>query len=315
MFLVQSARVRTAVLIVNYRGYGDLDRCLESLGPHLRDGDEVIVVDNESDERQLGAVVQRYLWIRPIARAENLGFAAAVNLAARHTGAEFLWLLNPDTIVEGPALESMREWLLTHPETFVAGPRVLNRDGSIQPSARRFPGLSTILGGRSTWLSRHRPNNWWTRRNLLGVNTDGPLEADWIAGSCLMTRRSVFEALGGLDERFFLYWEDADYCRRVTRGGGRCTYLPLAAVRHLCGGSAKYNLPRAVHAFHESAFQLYWKHTGLPGKLAAPFVWAALAMRSELVLARARRDRGAPAEPVDTTGHGRSQAERSVPRA
>jgi GT2 family glycosyltransferase len=285
--------VSVAVLIVNFRGYGDLDRCLESLGPYLRPRDQVIVADNESDPRQLEAVVARYPWITAIPSVENLGFARAINLAARQTEAEFLWLLNPDTIVEGPALRVMEDWLSGHPGTAVVGPHVLNRDGSTQPSARAFPGVSTILGGRSSWLTRHLPNNWWSRRNLLGLDATDPVDVDWISGSCLMTRRETFERLGGLDELFFIYCEDVDYCKRIAAAGDRCTYLPSVMVRHFGGGSAKYNLPRAIRAFHESAFRYYWKYSGVLGRLCAPFVRVGLYARGELLLHRAFRGRKA----------------------
>ena len=279
-----------AVLIVNFRGYDDLDRCLESLSPQLRPDDEVVVVDQESDERQLARVAARHPRIVAIPRTENLGFAAGVNFAVRHTRAPFVLLLNPDTIVDGPLLSVMEQWLIAHPQTAVVGPRVLNGDRSTQPSARRFPGLSTVFGGRSTWLTRRHPNNRWSRANLLGVHAKAALDVDWIAGSCLMTRRDVFERLGGLDERFFLYWEDADYCRRVGAEGGRCTYLPTVAVQHLGGGSARYTLPRAIRAFHESAFRLYWKHAGRRGRIAAPLVRAGLFLRREMRLHSARRE-------------------------
>jgi GT2 family glycosyltransferase len=282
--------VSVAVLIVNFRGYDDLDRCLASLAPEIRPGDEVIVVDNESDEARLEIVRARHPEIVTVPSAVNLGFAAGVNLAARRATAPYLLLLNPDTIVEGPLLSRLEEWLSAHPEVTVAGPRILNGDGSTQPSARRFPGVSTVFGGRSTWLTRQYPGNWWSRRNLLGLDVSGPLDVDWLAGSCLMTRRSAFERLGGLDESFFLYWEDADYCWRVAATGGRRTYVPSAAVRHLGGRSARYDLPGAIRSFHASAFHLYRKRSRTLGQLGEPLVRAGLYVRGELRVGQARRD-------------------------
>jgi len=313
--------VATAVLIVNFRGYDDLDRCLDSLAPHLRADDEVIVVDHATDEAQLGLIEARHPHVMTIPRTDNLGFAAGINIAARRATAPYLLLLNPDTILNGPVLSVMEQWLDTHPQTAVAGPRVLNGDGTTQPSARSFPGFSTVFGGRSTWLTRRHPNNWWSRRNLLGLDSKDAIDVDWISGSCLMTRRDVFERVGGLDERFFLYWEDADYCRRVVASGGRCTYLPSVAVQHLGGGSSKYALPRAIRAFHESAFRLYWKHAGASGRIAAPLVRAGLHLRGEMRLRAALREHKASAAPrrtalhldkISTPVHPRADAERSV---
>lgn len=278
----------TAVLTVNFRGYDDLARCLESLVPQLGPDDEVIVVDNESNEERLKWVLERHPHVIAIPRTDNIGFAAGINLAARHSRAPFLLLLNPDTTVEGPVIAMMEQWLQSHPETAVVGPRVRNPDGSIQASARCFPGLSTVLGGRSTWLTQRYPNNWWSRRNLLGLETTDPIDVDWVSGSCLMTRREAFEHLGGLDEAFFLYWEDADYCSRARLAGSRCIYLPSVAVRHGGGGSARFDMQLAIRAFHRSAFLLYWKYAGLAGRVLAPLVRAGLYLRGEIRLRRAR---------------------------
>jgi GT2 family glycosyltransferase len=277
----------TSVLIVNFRGYPDLERCLQSLDSRVRRGDEVIVVDNESDRSWLAVVARNYPHVVTIPSAENLGFAAGINIAAQRAKNPFLLLLNPDTVLEGPVIRSLEEWLACHPDTAVVGPRVLNADGSIQPSARAFPGVSTLLGGRSAWLTQRYPNNPWSRRNLLGLDATEPIDTDWLSGSCLMTRRDVFARLRGLDESFFLYWEDADYCWRVADLGLRRTYLPTVAVRHFCGGSARYNIARAIREFHSSAYRLYCKHGGVLGRVGAPLTRAGLYVRAEIRVRRA----------------------------
>jgi len=272
----------TSVLVVNFRAYDDLERCLQSLEPQLRPDDEVIVVDNESHEARTVSIARAFPYVSTIPSAVNLGFAAGINLAARRARNPFLLLLNPDTVVQGPLLVVLEEFLRTHPDTGVVGPRVINGDGSIQPSARAFPGFSTLFGGRSAWLTRRYPGNPWARRNLLGLDAHEPLRADWLSGSCLMTRRNVFERLGGLDESFFLYWEDADYCRRVADLGLSRIYVPGVSVRHLGGGSARYNLARAIREFHRSAYRLYCKRSGTAVKVSAPLVRAGLYIRGEL---------------------------------
>jgi GT2 family glycosyltransferase len=247
----------TSILIVNFRAYEDLERCLQSVDGQLRPGDEVIVLDNESQPARAAAVVRRFPFATIIPSDDNLGFAAGVNIAARHARNPFLLLLNPDTVVEGPLIVVLEEYLALHPDTAVVGPRVINGDGSIQPSARAFPGFSTLLGGRSAWFTRRYPDNPWARRNLLGLDARAPLLVDWLSGSCLMTCRDVFERLGGFDESFFLYWEDADYCRRVATLGLHRTYVPSVSVRHFGGGSARYNLARAIREFLKSAYLLH----------------------------------------------------------
>jgi hypothetical protein len=224
-----------------------------------------------------------------VPRADNLGFAAGVNLAAARTRSPFLLLLNPDTIVEGPVIRTLEAWLTSHPDVGVAGARVLNGDGTVQRTARRFPDVTTLLGGRTAWLTRRFPENWLTRRNLLAPGADAPVEVDWLSGACLMTRRDVFDAIGGFDESFFLYWEDADYCHRVAAAGFRRVYVPTAPVRHLVGASADRDPALAIRAFHASASRLYWKQASFAGRLAAPVVRAGLWLRGEWLVRQALR--------------------------
>jgi GT2 family glycosyltransferase len=246
----------TAVLIVNYRGYGDLERCLGSLEPHLAPDDEVVVVDYESDHAALAQATSRHPRVAVLTRADNRGFAAGVNLGAAHSRSPFLLLLNPDSVVEGPVVRVLEDWLIAHPDVAVAGPRVLNADGSIQPSARRFPDFTTWLGGRSTWLTSRFPGNWFSRRNLIGLNVSVPIDVDWVSGACLMTRRDVFDRVGGLDEGFFLYWEDADYCSRAADAGFRRMYVPTVSITHIGGCSTEQDPIPPIRAFYRSAFRL-----------------------------------------------------------
>lgn len=285
----------TAVLLVNYRTYADLARCLESLRPYVRtDGemaDEIAVVDYESDAGALHEAVARHPGMTLLPRADNLGFAAGVNLASVQTRAPFLLLLNPDTVAEGPVLRVLEEWLDRHPDVGVAGARVLNADGSTQPSARRFPDWTTWLGGRSTWLTSRFPWNWLSRRNLVSSDAREPIDVDWVSGACLMTRRDLFERIGGFDEQFFLYWEDADYCSRVADAGFRTMYVPTVSVRHAAGRAAEREPIPAIRAFHQSAFRLYWKRASPLGRLVAPIVKAGLWLRAQYQIGRARSQR------------------------
>jgi hypothetical protein len=287
----------TAVLIVNYRGYDDLERCLSSLEPHLALDDEVVVVDWESDRKALRRAAGRWPRAEVVPRVDNRGFAAGVNLAAARSRAPYLLLLNPDAVVEGPVVRVLEDWLVGHPDVGVAGARILDADGSLQQSARRFPDLTTWLGGRSTWLTARFPGNWLSKRNLVApaaAASSEPIDVDWVSGACLMTRRDVFERVGGFDEGFFLYWEDADYCSRVAQAGYRRMYVQTTTVRHDAGRSAGHDPAPAIRAFHESAYRLYWKRASAAGRLVGPLVHLALWMRGE-INARAARKRRARA--------------------
>ena len=251
--------------------------------PHLRAGDEVVVVDWVQDHAAAAGVRAAFPAVTWVGRDDNRGFAAGVNLAARASRAPVIVLLNPDAVVEGPLPSVLASCLDADPTIGVVGPRVLNADGTVQESARRFPGASTALGGRSTWLTRHFPNNPFTRWNLRTreAERDGHATVDWLAGSCFATRRTVFDAVGGLDEGFFMYWEDADFCRRVGATGVRCVYAPAVTVRHTGGVSSAQNVGPSIRAFHRSAFRLYWKHAGWT-RVLAPVVWLGLRLRGEI---------------------------------
>jgi len=278
-----------AVLIVNFRVYDDLDRALASLATVLEAGDEIAVVDQASDRAALARIGERHPRARLYANDANTGFAAGVNQAARLTSQAQLFLLNPDAILENDAPRILAEYLARHPDVGVAGPRVLEADGSIQASARRFPGPTTALAGRSTWLTRRFPGNPLSQRNLPGREATDAVDVDWLAGSCFMTPRAVFERAGGFDEQFFMYWEDADYCARVARLGLRRTYVPAARVRHVAGRSAALDAPRAIRAFHASAYRMYRKHGGMMARVFGPAVHAGLWLRGEVRARRAAR--------------------------
>jgi hypothetical protein len=285
-----------AVVIVNYRTYDDLARCLRSLEQHLDVPAEIVVVDHESDPVQLAGIAEAFPLVRLLPSADNLGFAAGVNRGARSSQAPFLWLLNPDAVLDGPGAAAFLRWFDAHPRVGAAGTLVHDPSGPLQASARTFPGPSAVLAGRTSWLSRRLPGNWLSRRNLVTELRDGRARiVDWVAGSSVFVRRRAFDDVGGMDEGFFLFWEDADLCRRLKDAGWDTAYVPEVRVTHAGGRSTSYAVRRSVAAFHASAFRYYWKHAGLLGRLAAPLVYLVLQCRSLLRLASARLQRRAAA--------------------
>ena len=278
--------VIVSVLIVNYRAYAELIACLDSLHRFAGDDLEVIVVDHSGVPSEAARVSRMFPQIRLIAVVENLGFAAGVNRAARGARGRYVLLLNPDCLLDGDVARPLASWLDQHPHVGVCGALVRNSDGSVQASARRFPDVTTGFAGRTSWISRAWPQNRWTRRNLVAPEVpNAPLEVDWVSGACMMVRRTAFEAVGGMDEQFFLYWEDADLCFRLKRGGWPTIYNPVVAVTHLTGRSSSRARRQSLIAFHRSAFRYFRKHGGLAARAAAPVVYLALQTRLFLRLA------------------------------
>jgi GT2 family glycosyltransferase len=273
---------RVAVVIVNYKSYSDLRRCLDAL---TGQADGVVVVDHAAIPRSADAIASDFPWVRLVRVPGNEGFAAGVNRGARETTSDYLLLLNPDSLPEPGLCATLAGWLDRNPDVGAVGPRITNADGTVQASARRFPDFTTAVAGRSSWLTRALPRNPLSRRNLPAM--DGrpgeAMEVDWVSGACMMVRRAAFDQVRGMDEGFFLYWEDADFCRRLEQAGWSTRYWPAVSVLHAGSGSSRHAADASLVAFHQSAYRLFRKHARGPARLLAPFVRAALWLRLALM--------------------------------
>jgi GT2 family glycosyltransferase len=283
---------KISVLIVNFRAYHEAESCLGSLEYHddrtgyQRDNLEVIVVDHASQQAEASHLQRAFPGVQLIATEGNPGFAAGVNRAAHASRGKYLLLLNPDSVLHGRAILQLAAWFDDHPRVGAVGPLVLNPDGSVQASARRFPNFTTGVAGRSSWLTRRWPQNRWSRGNLVAPEESGaPIEVDWVSGACMMIRREAFDAVGGFDEGFFLYWEDADFCFRLKRAGWSVVYHPGGRVTHLAGRSSSRAQRRSLVAFHRSAYRYFRKNGGGLAQVAAPLVFVALYARLAVKLA------------------------------
>ncbi len=284
------AAARVAVVIVNYQSYEDLEDCLASLGasdPRI----SICVVDHASKREAADRIAQAFPHVQLLRQASNDGFAAGVNRGARESVATYVLLLNPDCVASPDTCQRLADWMDAHPGVGAAGPRILNSDGSVQASARRFPNLTTGIAGRSSWLTRVFPRNPLSRHNLAPshVRSDEARAVDWVSGAVMIIRREAFDAIAGFDTGFFLYWEDADFCRRLEYAGWQTMYVPELAVRHAGGRSSRHAADASLVAFHRSAFRLFWKHSNPAMKLLAPLVLAALRARLALMRRVVRR--------------------------
>ncbi len=276
-----------SIVIVNYKAYEDLDACLTSLQSARAVALEVFVLDHASSAPDLERVRAHHPDVRMEAFAHNPGFSAGVNRGAALATGRTLLILNPDTRVAPGAVEALESYLDAHPDVAVVGPRVEGPDGTVQRSARRFPTMLTGLAGRSSLLTRLWPGNPLSRWDRLAdAATAHPLEVDWVAGSCMAVQAAAFRAVGGMDEGFFLYWEDADLCKRLRAQGWRTVYLPSAVVIHGVGQSRRHARAMSVRAFHRSAYLYFQKHrAGRFRAFSLPFARALLYARMSLHLA------------------------------
>ncbi len=221
---------------------------------------EVFVVDNASDDGSAEMVSTEFPRTRVIRNATNLGFGSANNLAIRECRGDYVLLLNPDTIVQPRALELLVTGMEAHPQAGIGGAKLLNGDGSLQYSCRRFP---TFAAGafRNTVLGRLFGQNSQVRDYLMTDYDHAAIaEVDWVSGAALCIRRATLDQLGLLDEAFFMYCEDVDWCYRAHQTGWKVLYFPDAVITHLIGRSSDLAVECMVRAHHMSMGIFYQKH-------------------------------------------------------
>ncbi len=241
-----------SILIVSWNVRDLLLRCLDSVTAAETDGltVETIVVDNASSDGAVAAVRAAFPAVRVIANTENRGFTGGNNQALAAAQGDYLFLLNPDTEVHPGAIIELWHYLQEHSEVGIVGPRLRYADGSLQPSRRRFPTLTTLFT-ESTIIQQYLPwLPWFGRFYIADRSPDETQTVDWIVGAAMFARRAVYEQIGGLDENFFMYSEELDWCRRAARAGWQVAYDPAAEVMHYEGRSSEQVVAaRHIHFF------------------------------------------------------------------
>lgn len=257
-----------SVVIVSWNVREDLHECLKSLGIGdqglgVSDGGsdiEIIVVDNGSTDGTAGMVRNEFPQVRLIVNERNLGYTKANNQGIQRGRGKYILLLNPDTVVQTNALQTLILCAEAHPEGGIIGPKLLNPDGSIQRSARSFPDIGAGLF-RNTPLGRLFPHNPFVRRYLLtDFRYDTVREVDWVSGAAMLVRREVFERIGLLDEGFWAYCEDVDLCWRARQAGFKVLFCPHAVIIHKIGRSSDQRLVPSIIQHHKSMWRFYLKN-------------------------------------------------------
>ncbi len=263
------------IVIVSWNVSALLARCLDSIlaqpGAGAPQGERVPlggyrlrvhVVDNASGDDTCAMVAQRYPWVRLTRSEANLGFTGGNNLAIRQAEGRYILLLNPDTELAGGALAAMLDYMEAYPRVGALGPQLRYGDGRPQSSRRRFPTLGMALM-ESTVLEQWFPRNRWAARYRMDDQPDdAPQAVDWLTGACLLTRRAVWQEIGLLDDGFFMYSEELDWCRRAADAGWERVYLPEAVVVHHEGQSSGQVAARRHILFNASKVRYFAKHHG-----------------------------------------------------
>jgi GT2 family glycosyltransferase len=278
--------IDVSVLVVSHNSAAFLARCLESVA--RRTGGlsiETCVIDNASSDDSVDIATGRP-GVRVVANGANRGFAAGVNQGIASTSGRYVLWLNPDAVFVSDGLRALVAYLDAHPSVGIIGPRILDPDGGRQRSARAFPSYDWAVAHRHSLLTRLFPNNPYSRRYLLGdLDLSVPQAVDWVSGAALLHRRELVERIGGLDEAFFMYCEDVDFCLRARQAGWTTAYHPAFEVQHEVAGSTR-SQPRAMLVErHRSLWRYYSKHFHRH-PLVDSVAWAAIWSRCGLVVAQ-----------------------------
>ena len=280
---------RVDAVVVNYNARDEQLACVGSL---RADGAaDVTVVDNGSVDGSAASLAAADPEARLVETGANLGYGAGVNRGLAQGHRELVLVCNADVAVRPGTLAALTGALDADPGLALVGPKLLNPDGTLYPSARTFPSLVDAIG--HGFLGLVAPRNRFTRSyKMMDWDHVGRRSVDWVSGSCFLARRRALEDLGGFDASYFMYLEDVDLCWRLGRAGWGVAYEPSGCVLHVQGVSTDQHPYRMILAHHESLLRFAWRTTTGWRRLLLPVVAVGLAVR--VVGASAQRAAGRP---------------------
>jgi GT2 family glycosyltransferase len=255
--------VELSICIVSYQARDLLRDCLYSIHKTVDSlSFEIIIVDNHSDDGTIEMLNKEFPGVRLVVNDHNTGYTRPNNQAIRESQGRYIVLLNPDTLVQPNAIAELFGFLETHPEIGIVGPKVLNRDGTLQKQCRRSEARPWDSFCYFSGLSRLFPQDKRFAGYLMTyLDENLTHEAEAVSGSCMMIRRQVIEQIGYQDENFFAYQEDTDYCRRARLAGWKVFYNPSAQIIHYGGeGGSNVQPFRSIIEWHRSYYLYYRKH-------------------------------------------------------
>jgi GT2 family glycosyltransferase len=235
---------------------------------------EVIIVDSASSDNSVAMLKEQYDWVNLIVCDENIGFVRGTNLGTEHAGGRLIFWLNPDTRLEPEAIPRLMAVLDKNEAVGAVGPHTLNADGSHQSTRRRFPTFWTAVF-ESTWLESTAPQGMMARFRVEDQPDDGVYPVGWVQGSALMFKRAVYDQIGGFDERYVMYAEEMDWCKRAQEVGWQVYYVGDAYITHFSGQSTAQVKARSHVHFQHSKLRYFQRFHGNG---------AAVALRGVLIL-------------------------------
>jgi hypothetical protein len=260
------------IVIVSFNTKNELDACLASLAsapPAARH--DIVVVDNASSDGTPAVLRQRWPGVRLIEAGRNLGFAGANNLGIAAASSEFVLLLNSDTVVPAGAIDTLIGALASDPEAAAAGPRLVDASGRVELSFGAM--ISPFAELRQKIILRLYERRLPAAVRYLDRRTSVRHHPDWVSGACLLVRRADAVAAGLLDDRYFLYAEDVDFCAALRANGRRILFTPETQVVHLKGASGRRRPAETQRAYRRSQLAFYAKHHPRWAPVLRAYLW------------------------------------------
>jgi N-acetylglucosaminyl-diphospho-decaprenol L-rhamnosyltransferase len=275
---------RSAAVVVNYLSGSLLRECVRSVLADDSAGPvELVVVDNGSSDGSVDALLEEFPDVRVVRSPGNVGYARAANLGIASTRAPIVAVLNADLTLAPGTAGAMVTRLERDHALGVVGPRVLNTDGTVYPSARSIPSVPVAVGHGTLGLF-WKTNPFTVRYRELDADPNVERAVDWLSGSAMWFRRSALDDIGGWDERYFMYFEDVDLCWQLRRTGWGIAYDPAGEIVHVQGASTSKVPYRMLAEHHRSAWRYARKRFSGPRVLLLPFAAVYLGFRAVLAM-------------------------------
>ncbi|MHA1855125.1 MAG: glycosyltransferase family 2 protein [Promethearchaeota archaeon] len=254
-----------SIIIVSYNTRELLINCIRSIYQNTKKLDfEIIVIDNHSNDGSQKAIRKYFENVILISNSKNRGFARANNQGIEISKGKYVLLLNSDTLVINNALKKLVNFLERNSDAGIVGPKVLNEDRSIQTSFGKFPTIKSEMARSLLLESRIQQKNFSSDKRL---KEKIPFEVDWVSGCCLLIRRKVYDQIGGMDEKFFLFNEEVDWCLRASKQGWKTYYHPDAKIIHFGSRSVVKNYYAFIASRYESRLIFVQKHFNMQRQL------------------------------------------------
>ncbi len=258
-------KVELSIIIVNFNTGRFLTRCLDFIGKNSpKRSFEIFVVDNNSNDNSIEIVKKHYPEVKLIKNSSNFGFSYANNQGIVRSKGKYILILNPDTIVTEGALDALVDFMDRNPDTGIAGAKLLNFNGSIQYSCRRFPTIFSVFFGRQSIFIKFLPYNRVSRKYLMmDEDYSKNIEVDWVFGASMIVRRKALEEVGIFDEDYFIFVEDTDLCYRMREKGWNVCFVADAVFFHHLGVTRARFWKTTLLNHNLGMFKFFKKHYNL----------------------------------------------------